>query len=159
MIVGMVFMAGSKSDGLVYIDKDVVTKQVADVLRGFPQIAGAYLFGSALGALRHDSDIDIGLVLEDIVMTDKDKAQLEADILNYLSPLNGHVFDVVLLDSGNTVFSFRVIKEGQLIYAKNMERITDVIEYVSRCYAEVYPRYRSALDEIISEVIFDGNGL
>lgn len=150
-------MNGSKSGGLVYIDKDVVTAQVADVLRGFPQIAGAYLFGSALGALRQDSDVDIGLILEDVAMTDKDKAQLEAGIANSLSPVNGHVFDVVLLNPWNTIFCFRVIKEGQLIYVKNMERVTDVIECVSRRYAEVYPRYRAALEEIISEVISDGH--
>jgi predicted nucleotidyltransferase len=146
----------SNSGGLGNVDKNVITQQVASVLKDFPQVAGAYLFGSALGALRHDSDIDIGLILEDIAMADKDKAQLEAGIANSLSPLNGHVYDVVLLDPGNTIFCFRVIKEGQLIYTKNIGRVTDVIEYVSRCYAEVYPRYRDALEEIISEVISGG---
>ncbi|MEW5954114.1 MAG: nucleotidyltransferase domain-containing protein [Bacillota bacterium] len=149
-------MCDSNSGGLVNVDKNVITQQVASVLKDFPQVAGAYLFGSALGALRRDSDIDIGLILEDIAMADKDKAQLEAGIANSLSPLNGHVYDVVLLDPGNTIFCFRVIKEGQLIYTKNIGRVTDVIEYVSRCYAEVYPRYRDALEEIISEVISGG---
>lgn len=149
-------MCDSNSGGLGNVDKNVITQQVASVLKDFPQVAGAYLFGSALGALRHDSDIDIGLILEDIAMADKDKAQLEAGIANSLSPLNGHVYDVVLLDPGNTIFCFRVIKEGQLIYTKNIGRVTDVIEYVSRCYAEVYPRYRDALEEIISEVISGG---
>lgn len=150
-------MRTSKPGGLVNIDKGILTQQVANILRDYPQVAGAYLFGSALGALRQDSDIDIGLILEDIVMTDKDKALLEAGIASSLSPLYGHFYDVVLLDPGNTIFSFRVIKEGQLIYKKNIDRVNDVIEYVSRRYAEVYPRYRIALEEIISEVISYGN--
>lgn len=96
-------MHDRKSGDLVNVDIGIVAKRVANVLRGFPQVAGAYLFGSALGALRKDSDIDIGLILEDIIMTDKDKAHLEADIANLLKPVNGHIFDVVLLDPGNTI--------------------------------------------------------
>jgi len=142
---------------LTYLDKESIRDQVAEVLRGFPQIAGAYLFGSALGACRPDSDIDIGLVLEDINISEREKAQLEAAIGNSFYPLNGHPYDIVLLELNNTIFYFKVIKEGCLIYVRNFDRITDIMEYVSRRYAESYPRYRIALQEIVDEVISNGN--
>jgi len=65
--------------------------------------------------------------------------------LTTIEPLNDHPYDIVLLDLKNAIFCFRVIKEGLLVYARNPDRIADVIEAVSRRYAGVYPRYRAAL--------------
>jgi len=59
---------------------------------------------------------------------------------------------VVLLDPDKPLFVFRVIKEGKLVYCRNMDRVTDLIEYVSRRYADLYPRYRKALEEILGGV-------
>ncbi len=141
---------------LMQIEQERVRKQAADILKNFPQIAGAYLFGSCLGRCRSDSDIDIGLVLEDIDISEREKAQLESSIRNMFFPLNGHTYDLVLLEFNNPIFYFKVIKEGKLIYIRNIDRITDVMEIVSRRYADSYPRYRRALQEIIDEVIADG---
>jgi len=142
---------------LTYLEKDAVSAQVTNVLKKFPQIAGAYWFGSSLGACRPDSDIDIGLVLEDIKLNERERAQLEAEIRDSFYPYNGHPYDIVLLDLRNPIFSFRVIKEGRLIYTGNSDRISDIKEYVSRRYAESYPRYKAALQEIIAEVMHDGH--
>lgn len=142
---------------LIYLDKDAVTSQVTDVLKKFPQIAGAYLFGSGLGACRPDSDIDIGLVVEDIKLDERERAQLEAKIRDSFFPFNGHPYDIILLDLNNSIFCFRVVKEGRLIYAGNPGRIADVVEDVSRRYADSYPRYKAALQEIIAEVMSDGH--
>lgn len=38
---------------------------------------------------------------------------------------------------------------------RNLDRVTDVMEDVSRRYADVYPRYKIALEEILSEVMAD----
>lgn len=142
---------------LICLDKDAVNSQVAGVLKKFPQIAGAYLFGSSLGACRPDSDIDIGLVVEDIKLNERESAQLEAEIRDSFYPFNGHPYDIILLDLKNSIFCFRVIKEGRLIYARNPDRIADVMEDVSRRYADSYPRYKDALQEIIAEVMSDGH--
>jgi len=133
-----------------------ITRKTNAVLPKYHQIAGAYLFGSALGQHRPDSDIDLGLVLESINLSAREIMHMEAGITGELDPIEGHAFDVTILDLNNIIFCFRVIKEGNLIYAKNMERVTDVMEYVSRRYAEVYPRYRAALEEIIDEVVNHG---
>ncbi len=142
---------------LVSLDIDAITKQVTKTLKNFPQIAGAYLFGSALGACRPDSDIDIGLVPEDIRLSAKETAQLEAVIAGSFHPFEGHPYDIVLLNLGNPIFSFRIIKKGRLIYVRDLDRVQDVMEQVSRRYADVYPRYRIALDEILDEVVTGGN--
>lgn len=142
---------------LVCLDKGAVIAQVTSILKKFPQVAGAYWFGSSLEACRPDSDIDIGLVLEDIKLHEREKALLEAEIKDAFCTYNGHPYDIVLLDLANPIFCFKVIREGRLIYAHNHNRVTDVMEYISRRYAESYPRYRAALQEIIAEVMTDGH--
>ncbi|NPV73558.1 MAG: nucleotidyltransferase domain-containing protein [Pelotomaculum sp.] len=64
--------------------------QVSSILKKFPQVAGAYWFGSSLEACRPDSDIDIGLVLEDIKLIERKKAHLEAEIRDSFGAYNGH---------------------------------------------------------------------
>lgn len=138
---------------LVKIDIDSVIAKVRTALENFPQVAGAYLFGSALGLCRPDSDIDVGLVLDRSVVPDSFEAdRLEAQIALALTPLDGHPFDIVVLNPNDVIFCFTVIKDGRLVYCRDIERVTDVMEYVSRHYAEVYPRYRQALDEILEEM-------
>ncbi|NSW81659.1 MAG: nucleotidyltransferase domain-containing protein [Syntrophothermus sp.] len=138
---------------LVRIDLDSVIAKVRTALENFPQVAGAYLFGSALELCRPESDIDVGLVLEPGINPDSFEAdRLEAEIALALTPLDGHPFDIVVLNPHNIIFCFEVIKSGRLIYCRDRERITDVLEYVSRHYPDVYPRYRQALDEIMEEI-------
>jgi len=111
----------------------------------------------SLEACRPDSDLDLGLVLEPGIKPDSlEGDRLEAAIALFLTPVEGHPFDLVLLNPEKPLFAFRVIKEGKLIYCRNWERVTDVIEYVSRRYADLYPRYRNALEEIFAEVMAGG---
>lgn len=142
---------------LITLNTEAIIAQVVSTLRKFPLVAGAYLFGSALEMCRPDSDIDLGIVLVDNKMSAREREHLEADIANSLHSFEGHLFDVVILTTQDPIFSFKVIKEGRLIYAANMDRVTDFMEFVSRQYAEAYPRYKMALQEIIDEVILNGN--
>lgn len=136
---------------LVRIDLEPVIRQVQAVLKEFPQVAGAYLFGSVLEPCRPDSDIDLGLVLEPEIEPDTKAGDiLASEVAFALQPVNGHPFDVVLLDPDKPLFVFRVMREGKLVYAGNMDRVTDLIEYVSRRYADLYPRYRKALEEVLN---------
>lgn len=142
---------------MVKIDLEPVVELVEEALRGFPQVAGAYLFGSALEACRPDSDLDLGLILEPEIKPDSlEGGRLDAAIVLFLPPVEGRRFDLVLLNPEKPLFVFRVIREGKLIYCRNRERVTDVIEYVSRRCADLYPRYRAALEEIFAEVISGG---
>ncbi len=66
-------------------------------------------------------------------------------ISDELPKLDGHPFDVVPLNTANSIFAFKVIKGGRLIYNRMPSVITDFIERISRLYGENYPRYREAL--------------
>ncbi len=114
--------------------------------------AGAYIFGSALDYCRPDSDIDVGLIVaNEEKYKDRHRELLTEKVVRDLAPLNGHRFDVVILISNEALFSFRVISGGVLVYVKDLVVVTDFIEKVSHKYREVYPRYRQALEMIVSE--------
>jgi predicted nucleotidyltransferase len=144
---------------LIKVDTDLIVARVCAALKDYPQVAGAYLFGSILELCRPDSDIDLGIVLVAGVKPDSTEGdRLEAAISLRLAPVGGHSFDIVLLNPDKPLFTFKVITEGKLIYIGDNERITDVIEYVSRRYSDLYPRYRRALEEIFAEVMSGGLG-
>lgn len=143
--------------GLVKAKTDLIIERAREVLKGFPQVAGAYIFGSILGDCRPDSDIDLGLILEVGIKPESFEGdRLEAELSMQLPPIGGHAFDVIILNPDKPIFAFKAISEGRLIYSSNQNRVTDVIEYVSRRYADLYPRYRQALEDIFAEVVSGG---
>lgn len=144
--------------GLVRADIDFIIDRAREILKDFPQVAGAYLFGSILGGCRPDSDIDLGLILEAGIGPESYEGdKLEAAISIQLSPIGGHAFDIVILNPDKPLFAFKAISGGRLIYSRNQDRVEDVIEYVSRRYADLYPRYRQALEDIFAEVVSGGH--
>jgi len=139
-------------NNMVKINLEDIKKELIPVLEKYPEIAGAYLFGSALDCCRPDSDIDIGLIIDDEKKySDQDCQLIIEKILRTLSPINKHQFDLVILKSSEAIFSFRVIRNGTLIYNRDNTVVTDFIEKVSQKYRKVYPRYNKALEMIISE--------
>lgn len=143
--------------GLVRIPLARVERAVRAVLPSFPEVAGAYLFGSALGECRPDSDVDLGIVLFPDVPEPSGYgfAALEAEIEARLRPIDGHPFDVTVLRRDQPLFSFVPISSGRLVYVRDEDAIGDFIEVVSRRYGELRYRYRRALDEVL-EVPVDG---
>ncbi len=139
-------------NNMVKINLEDIKKELVPVLEKYPEIAGAYLFGSALDYCRPDSDIDIGLIIgDDEKHSDQDCQLLIEKILRNLSPINKHPFDLVILKSSEAIFSFRVIRNGTLIYNRDNTVVTDFIENISQKYRKVYPRYNKALEMIVSE--------
>lgn len=141
---------------LVTVEVGLVEERVRDVLPEFPEVAGAYLFGSVLGLCRPDSDIDLGLVCHSAFPSRGGdplwRERQEARVAGALGRLDGHPFDVVVLDVDDAIFSFKVISTGRLVYVRGEGEITDFIERVAQKYREVYPRYMRALQEITAEV-------
>lgn len=137
--------------GLVRVSQKAIRRAVNRVLPGHPEVAGAYLFGSALEKCRPDSDIDLGLVLFPSIQEPPGHGfiSLEAAIESELPRLQGHGFDVNVLRAQNVIFSFKVISTGKLVYAADMDVVTDFVEKVSRCYADIGYRYRRAVEEAI----------
>ncbi|MDK2856282.1 MAG: uncharacterized protein PWQ41_780 [Bacillota bacterium] len=135
---------------LVRIDLSRVYAQVVDVLSCFPEVIGAYHFGSSLDLCRPDSDIDIGVVLRPLFSFEEKKAdKIQNEISNKLRPLDGHPFDVVVLNTLPSVLAFPIVKKGRLVYQADRAAILDFLEALSRRYGEDYPRYAAALKAIV----------
>jgi predicted nucleotidyltransferase len=146
---------GIRVAALVTVDLKPVEETIRRIMPSFPEVAGAYVFGSVLGPCRPDSDIDIGLVAGVEALAGGGplaRERLEARVAVALGRLEGHPVDVVLLDPADPIFSFKVISSGRLVYIRDEERVTDFIELVAQAYREAYPRYRRALREIMDEV-------
>ncbi len=135
---------------LVYMDMSSVLERLLPVLKSRKEVAGAYLFGSALGQCRPDSDIDVGILLAPgVSYSEKEAEIIQAEILDELPLLKTHSFDLVILNKASAIFAYRVISQGRLIYVADDEAVTDFIELVSRLRADNYPRYRQALESIV----------
>ena len=85
-----------------------------------------YLFGSASrGEMRDDSDVDIAFYAEE-----------EADSLetfsraNKLSKILGRSVDLIDLSQASTVFAYRVLSHGKLLFAKDVF-IKERFEYLT----------------------------
>ncbi len=141
---------------LIKINQDSVASHIYQVLERYPQVVGAYLFGSALEYCRPDSDIDVALIIQNNSLTEKDRDLLCTKIESQIHTYNEkHQIDIVILNEYDSIFSFKVIKKGKLIYVTNHAKVTDFIEKISRKYAEDYPRYKEALNLLVGGV---GNG-
>ena len=135
---------------MVRIDEDRIKEAVGSALMDMKEIAGVYLFGSALGLCRPDSDIDIGMVIKPLYgKPDKYYLDIALAAETRLDPIDGHPFQVVPLNITDCIFAFNVIRKGRLIYESDHEAVTDFMEIISRRYGENYPRYIKYLKEIV----------
>lgn len=65
--------------------------------------------------------------------------------------MESHEFDVNVIDTSGTVFAFRVISDGLPLQVNDEACMADLMERISRAYAEDGYRYRLAVDEILRE--------
>ena len=100
-----------------------------------PQIAFAYLFGSAQdGVIQSNSDIDIGVYLFDIA----DKTKTIIDINRILEEMNiSAECDIVFLNNSDSILSFEVIG-GKRLFVRN-----DALDIHSGYYSFVCRKYES----------------
>ncbi|MBI4615692.1 MAG: nucleotidyltransferase domain-containing protein [Planctomycetes bacterium] len=104
-----------------------IREQVTTILGRYPEIAGAYLFGSlARGDARSDSDVDLGIVFRKRGETALDHHRTIGDLASRLEDVfPGRRLDLVVLESQGPIFGHRVLMEGERIYAADFERCVD----------------------------------
>ncbi len=135
---------------LVSVDTSAIIEKLNPVLEAQKEVVGAYIFGSILGRCRPDSDIDVGLLLAPLVFYGEREAErITEEMIESLPSFNNHPFDYIILNRSSAIFSYKVITQGQLVYARRLDAVTDFMEKVSRQRAENYPRYREALEAIV----------
>lgn len=136
---------------LVRVDLDRAALRVREVLSRLPEVVAGYLFGSALGPCRPDSDVDLGLVLAPGTPEPAGwgLAGLEARIEHLLGDVDGHPFHVTVLSTRHVLFALPVLRDGLLVYVRDPDALTDFIERVARAYPDLRRRYEQALAEVL----------
>lgn len=126
-------------------------QRASGVVAQFPEIAGAYLFGSwARGEAGPASDVDLGLILHDPAAKAVDHYWLLADLASRLEVLfGGRAVDVVLLEPQGPIFCHRVLTEGRRIFTGDRERCVDFESTTYVRYFDFRPTYEIAARERI----------
>jgi uncharacterized protein len=104
--------------------KERLVERIRPILAEYPQIAAAWLFGSAArGELRPDSDLDIGILLRDPRATGVDEYALLGELTARLETVDPpRPVDVVLLEHQGPVFAHEALIDGILIHEPDRER-------------------------------------
>ncbi len=134
--------SGERRGDLLRLNLSPLRDHIRAVLAAFPDVAGAYLFGSALDFVRSRSDIDVGLILT-AGLPWSEAELLTGRIEQRLGRYGPHPFQVVALRPEQNSFTFRVLRDGELVYVANEERVTDVIEAVGRQHDDLAPFRRT----------------
>lgn len=94
---------------MILIDTD----NIAQVLKAFPLVEAAYLFGSmGAGTATNQSDLDLALVVNEPLGSQK------LDILAALTEQGIDNVDLVTLDKDDVVLKFEAVRLNKLIYAQ-----------------------------------------
>lgn len=136
--------------GMSVVPLDLVEERIRSTLPGFPSIQGAYVFGSVLGDDPLVGDIDVGVIAPGI--SERDAERMEMQLEESLGCIDGVAFDVTVLDDRSVPFVMKVLREGRLVYAADMDIVTDFIERVSLAWRDIGPRYERARREVLEGV-------
>lgn len=120
----------------------ILRERIRTALAAFQDVAGAFLFGSALDFVRSDSDIDLGLVMRHGLGSDAAE-HLTGRVEAQLGRFGPHPFHVTLLRPEANSFAFRVLGNGELVYVADEARVTDVMEIVGREHDDLEPFRRT----------------
>lgn len=129
---------------LITIDLEKLKSHISSKLIEFPEIQGAYLFGSSLGKMRPNSDIDLGIIFVENL---KQNVELLIEKTYFsLGRFDGHPFDIVSVRDISAILAFKIFRHGIPVYISDNDKVTDLMEQISRIYSDIYPRYRKALE-------------
>lgn len=108
-------------------DAAALVERMRPILERYPQIAAAWLFGSAArGELRPGSDVDVGILLRDPRSTAADEYSMLGDLTARLEVVTvPRTVDVVLLEHQGPVFAHEALIDGWLILEADRPRRVD----------------------------------
>lgn len=133
---------------LVRVDIPEVLRRVASVCARHPEVLAAYLFGSALGEMRPDSDIDVGIVLHPGAEQGADPWGFEGPLEADLGWVGTHPPQVTVLSAANAIFTVKALTEARLAYVADADRLSDFLEHVARLNWQNAWRYWAAVREV-----------
>ncbi len=140
---------------MVRVDRAAVMRRIAEVCALHPEVVAGYLFGSALGAMRPDSDIDVGVVLRpcgdaDPAAAFRRELRLQGDLEAGLDGHEGHRFQVTIFKPSvdQSFFVVNALQGANLAYVADPTALTDFLERVAYLHRRDGPRHWAALAEV-----------
>lgn len=123
-------------------------RQLASLFRKH-HVELAYLFGSAVtGKMRHDSDVDIAVLLPETLSSDK-RFDIRLKLMGECEKIFKKNIDLVVLnDISSLFFKYIIIREGKPIF---MESDVRHAEFESRIFG-LYFDFRHSWDCLISTI-------
>lgn len=109
---------------MVSTEAKALAEAMRPILARYPQIAAAWLFGSAArDELRPDSDVDVGILLRDADATAADEYELLGDLAARLEVVTAtRPVDVVLLEHQGPIFAHEALVDGVMILEQDRQR-------------------------------------
>ncbi|NPV79983.1 MAG: nucleotidyltransferase domain-containing protein [Firmicutes bacterium] len=122
-----------------------IASQLEKIFRQFPEIIGAYLFGSFLEKKEQARDVDLAL----LVRPGENHVDLYMDLYPRLAELFAPLeVDIVFLDSASLPVRFEVISTGETIYCSDYQQLTDFECITSRDYMDFRYHLEMARQEL-----------
>ena len=126
---------------------------VANRLRSLG-VSLVYLFGSVAEGTAHDqSDLDIGIVLEDYRRLQSDSFAVYNELYDILTdafPLSN--IDIVFLQAAGLEVCFDAIKHGRLLFASSADARYGFEEKIMILYADFKPLLNSFNDAVLERI-------
>ena len=148
-------VGGAPVAGMVRISRAEAISRIAGACCTCPDVAAAYLFGSALGEMRPDSDIDVGVVLgrpedETDQAAFRRELQIEGELEARLGTLDGHRFEVTILHPTvqASFFVVNALQDAVIAYIADQPALTTFIERVAYLHRRDGRRHWAALAEV-----------
>ena len=115
------------------------------------EVKAAYLFGSyARGEQKTDSDIDIGILLDE----NFDRI-IKLDLLTSLTENGFDDVDLVILNNASILLKYEIVKNNNLIYSRSDFDTSSYFSKIIRLYLDFKP-YLEVQREYLKERILNG---
>ncbi len=139
---------------MVRVHRDAVARKIAEVCAAYGDVVAAHLFGSALGTMRPDSDIDVGVILRPAGGARgaglAEELRLEGELEERLGRHDGHHFQVTILQAAadHSFFAVNALQEAVLAHVADPVALSDFLEHVAYLHRRDGPRHWAALAEV-----------
>lgn len=135
-------------------EKIKITKKTSSFLKKKKEISFAFIFGSFLEKREISfRDIDIGIFLEPLIVKKENIFNYETNLAIKISKLISFptdLIDIKVLNFTSKIFQNNVFSRGLLLFAKNPDLLTSLIEEASRESIINYEVSKQSLLELLA---------
>lgn len=130
------------------MQRERLIESLKEALRGRPEIAAAYLFGSqATGRTWKESDVDVAVVLAAGAPREaRARFDLRLDLMTVLSRAAHRETDVIDLEAAPPLLAFEAIRNGILIFSRDERRRVEVAARALMRYWDTKPLRKTIFD-------------